>query len=263
MAWPQTGQAVASRLPHWMQKFAPAWLAVPQLSQINVAEPYNGRFCRHFPCHHGVSQPDHLTERRLGRESCPNACSRIRAHRWDSAPAFVAFLLRYMLPSFRGGNAAPDSAAAELLTDAVDEQRDPPAARTDVDVEALLVDEQLAKIAESAPARALVEVARPDELRSTRQAEQMIGFSAGAGCSAISAPGRASRRRRSAHGEVHALVRSDLRVQRPDGLRVRVLVGLVDHAAAPQDVVDRDQAAGRTSCRRARSSRRSWPCRHR
>jgi hypothetical protein len=25
-----------------MQKFAPAWLAVPQLSQINVAEPYNG-----------------------------------------------------------------------------------------------------------------------------------------------------------------------------------------------------------------------------
>ena len=42
LAWPHTGQPDASRVPHWMQKFAPAWLAVPQLSQITVPEPYNG-----------------------------------------------------------------------------------------------------------------------------------------------------------------------------------------------------------------------------
>jgi hypothetical protein len=37
LAWPQTGQPVASRVPHWMQKLAPGWLLVPQLSQITCS----------------------------------------------------------------------------------------------------------------------------------------------------------------------------------------------------------------------------------
>jgi len=44
LAWPQTGQPVASRVPHWMQKLAPGWFWVPQLSQITVREPYNGSY---------------------------------------------------------------------------------------------------------------------------------------------------------------------------------------------------------------------------
>lgn len=55
-----------------------------------------------------------------------------------------------------------------LLADAVDEQLDATATRAREDVEPLLVHEQLAQLAEEAPAGPLVKLLRADELQDLR-----------------------------------------------------------------------------------------------
>jgi hypothetical protein len=121
----------------------------------------------------------------------------------------------------------------ELLPDPVHEERHAAASTAQIDVEVFLVNEQLAKVAEDAPASPLVKIACADvfdaqlaaraELRIVRMAMGDLQDAVRPSSASADAGQRHAIGDRH-HHHVDAIVGGDLGVQRPDRLRRLVVV---------------------------------------